>query len=68
MAIRIRDAGGWVVALCAAETSAQPGDLYLDDSIHHALTTKFALDFGLPESADPVLVALAREQEATDAQ
>ena len=33
------------VALCAARTEAKKGDLYLDDSIHHALSTKFGLDW-----------------------
>ena len=46
MAIRIRYVGGGkVVALCAARSKAQEGDIYLDDGIHHALSTKFMLDF-----------------------
>lgn len=45
MAIRIRTVAGCVVALCAAETDEQPGDVYLDDAAHHALTTKFGLDW-----------------------
>ena len=45
MAIRIRDIDGCVVALCAAKTEHKNGDIYLDDNAHHALTTKFSVDF-----------------------
>jgi hypothetical protein len=45
MAIRIRNVDGLVVALCAVETDAKDGDIYLDDNMHHALSTKFALDW-----------------------
>ena len=44
MAIRIREINGSIVALCAAKTQAKPNDLYLDDGVHHALSTKFAVD------------------------
>ena len=45
MSIRIREIEGETVALCAAKTEAQEGDICLDDNAHHALTTKFAVDF-----------------------
>ena len=45
MAIRIRRINTFTIALCAAETEHKDGDLYLDDSIHHALSTKFGLDW-----------------------
>ena len=45
MAIRIREINNFVVALCAAKTEPEDGDLYLDDSVHHALSTKFSIDF-----------------------
>ena len=45
MAIRIRSVNGKVIALCAALSKPEEGDVYLDDSVHHALTTKFGLDF-----------------------
>ncbi len=45
MAIRIRQVGDELVALCAARTNAEAGDLYLDDGVHHALSSKFAVDF-----------------------
>lgn len=45
MAIRIREVEGTTIALCAAETDPKPGDLYLDDNVHHALSTKFGLDW-----------------------
>ena len=64
MAIRIRRVmGGHTIALCAAETKPEAGDLYLDDAVHHALSTKFGLDwvaegFLKKSLADPVLVEL----------
>lgn len=45
MAIRIRWIDGHVVALCAAKTSPKKDDVYLGDSIHHALSTKFGVDW-----------------------
>ena len=53
MAIRIRRVEGWpptCVALCAAKTKAEPGDLYLDDGVHHALYVKFDADRRKEES------------------
>ncbi len=52
MAIRLRvvecdnEWGFEWVALCAAESEEQPGDIYLGDCHHHALTEKFEQDFG----------------------
>ena len=45
MAIRIRKVNGHTIAVCAACTELKEGDLYLDDSVHHALSTKFGLDW-----------------------
>lgn len=45
MAIRIREVEGVLIALCAAETDPQEGDLYLDDNAHYALAAKFARDW-----------------------
>ncbi len=45
MAIRIRTIKGLTIALCAACTKPKDGDIYLDDSVHHALSTKFSLDW-----------------------
>ncbi len=44
MAIRIRWVGGRRIAVCAAETEVKPGDVYLDDADHEALTSKFCRD------------------------
>ena len=67
MAIRIRKINGVTIALCAAETNEKPGDLYLDDTIHHALSTKFGLDWHkegfLEESlADERLINLMKQE------
>ncbi len=45
MAIRIREIKGHIVAVCAAKTKAKEGDIYLGDAIHHALSTKFGVDW-----------------------
>lgn len=45
MSIRIRHVDGLLVALCAARSVEKAGDVYLDDSQHHALAEKFAADF-----------------------
>lgn len=46
MAIRLRliPDHGWV-ALCAARSVEQEGDVYLDDAQHYALANKFARDY-----------------------
>ena len=44
MAIRLRTVNGLRIALCAAETKPAAGDIYLDDSDHHALMAKFVRD------------------------
>ena len=45
MAIRIRASNGLTIALCAAETDPEPGDIYLDDAAHYALAAKFNHDW-----------------------
>lgn len=72
MSIRIRVVQGAVVALCAAETDAAPGDVYLDDSAHHALSTKFGLDwqemgFIVDPPIDKELARLMDTQKMRDA-
>ena len=44
MAIRLRTVNGTRVALCAAETDEQFGDVYLDDGDHYAIAAKYAQD------------------------
>lgn len=71
MAIRLRQVDRRWVALCAAKTKPEEGDLYLDDNMHHALTVKFGLDFfseGLikESSADDVLIELIKRIESND--
>lgn len=68
MAIRIRKVGEYTVALCAAISEPKEGDLYLDDSVHHALSTKFGIDWkseGVLENdcADPRLVPLMIQEQ-----
>jgi hypothetical protein len=58
MAIRIRIIDNKTVALCAAISEPKEGDIYLDDNIHHALSTKFLIDFDSEGiiSKDPLLL------------
>lgn len=73
MAIRLRQVDGVTVALCAAESDAQPTDLYLDGNAHHALMVKFEMDLhreGVIASPpnDARTVALMETQKVRDAQ
>lgn len=68
MAIRIRKIRDVTIALCAAETSLKPGDLYLDDNIHHALSTKFGVDwkeegFLSDDYGDPIIKELMLKEK-----
>ena len=45
MAIRLRDVNGKLIALCAYETDAAEGDIYIDDNGHYALAAKFRKDW-----------------------
>ena len=64
MAIRIRKIDGHTVALCAAKTKKQKGDIYLDDNHHYALATKFAVDHEHSETADPIIKKLMKKEES----
>lgn len=68
MAIRIRNINGCTIAICAAMSEGKDGDIYLDDNVHHALTTKFGLDWQseglLKESlADETLIPLMKKEQ-----
>ncbi len=45
MAIRLRTVSGTKVALCAAKTFAEEGDIYLDDGWHYAISQKYWQDY-----------------------
>jgi len=68
MAIRIRIIDGRAVALNAAITKAEKGDIYLNDGAHHALATKFGVDWRhegwlKDDMADPVIKDLMLHEE-----
>ena len=68
MAIRIRKIDGYIIAVCAAKSDAKEGDIYLNDDIHHALTSKFGIDFmneGFMNEhlADNNLIALMKQEQ-----
>ena len=70
MSIRIREINGHTVALCAAKTEAKEGDIYLDDGVHHALTTKFGVDWVSEgrfddDLADDVIKELMLKEESS---
>ena len=64
MAIRLRVVDGKMIALCAAKTVAQEGDIYLGDDEHYALMCKFAREWD--RWNDPYIDSLARTQEMDD--
>lgn len=73
MSIRLRTVGGVRVALCAVESDPMPGDLYLDDRDHYALSMKFWQDwneaFKHPITDDPPREwAVMATQKVRDAQ
>jgi glutamate 5-kinase len=68
MAIRIRKVKKTTVAICAALSEAKEGDVYLDDGAHHALVTKFGLDwesmgFVKDSLADEELIPIMKKEE-----
>ena len=69
MSIRIRKTNGNTIAICAAKSKSQEGDIYLDDNVHHALSTKFAQDFhnmGFMNGrhlGDSILIKLMKQEE-----
>lgn len=72
MAIRIRVIDGRTVALCAVETEAKLDDLYLNDSVDHALRVKFVRDYksegiDLNDINYPEDDAIAESQKIRDA-
>jgi len=69
MAIRLRRVEGLLIAICAARSVEQPGDVYLDDGQHHALADKFMEDFATEGYNTPVLyldAAALRAREESD--
>lgn len=68
MAIRIRKVDGVIITICANLSDPKEGDIYLDDSVHHALSTKFGLDWeseGFMEHslADKRLIPLMKKEQ-----
>jgi len=66
VALRLRQVKGIWIALCAAETDEQEGDIYLDDNLHYALSCKFARE-NVGEWSDPQHAVLAETQKKRDA-
>lgn len=67
MAIRIRVVDGITIALCAVESDPQPADIYIDDSAHYALDTKFAADNDGGYRGDERLLVLMDREKVRDA-
>lgn len=74
MAIRLRKIGDLWIALCAAETDKQDGDVYLDDGQHEALALKFCTDwkqgpyYGESNIVDQRRLLLMESQKVRDAE
>jgi len=62
MAIRIRKTKDGTVALCAAKSEHEDGDIYLDQDAHHALTIKFENDFRSMGFLNPKIFEQKRKQ------
>ncbi len=45
MAMRLRTVNGVMVALCAAKTKDEEGDIYIDDGFHYAISQKYWRDY-----------------------
>lgn len=67
MAIRLREVKGTMVALCAVESDAKDGDIYLNDNCHHALACKFAREHTVNWS-DEKMNLLMDSQKVRDAE
>ena len=67
MAIRLRIVDGVRVALCAAKTKAEFGDIYLDDGWHYTISQKYWRDYDEIEIVDLADIALAASIEADEA-
>ena len=65
MAIRVRRVSdGCLVALCAAKSKPQGGDIYLDDEVHYALSQKFWRDYDEVTLVDKDDIQRADTQES----
>ena len=51
MSIRVRRIDGKLVALCGAQSTAEEGDIYLDDEVDHAVRKKLYTDFESEDAA-----------------
>lgn len=68
MSIRIREVDGVLIAICAARSVPKPGDFYIGDAAHHALSVKFSLDhaemydWDSPHAASPEAPLMEQEE------
>lgn len=62
MAIRLREVRGEGIALCAAKSNPEPGDIYINDFWHYALALKFGTDEGIDYSDDPATKVMLEEE------
>ena len=66
MSMRLRIVDGTRVALCAAKTLAEEGDIYLDDGWHYAISQKYWRDYDAIDIVDEDDIRLAKRIEAND--
>jgi hypothetical protein len=72
MSIRLRRVGSTLIAICAARSVPKPGDIYLDDEAHRALSIKYDLDFAGERGIEPWManephVPLMEQEESNNA-
>jgi len=63
MAIRLRIVDGVRVALCAAKTKSEVGDIYLNDGWHYAISRKYWRDYDEIEIVDEKHTKIINEIE-----
>ena len=63
MAMRLRIVDGVKVALCAAKTLPQEGDIYLDDGWHYTISQKYWRDYDEINIVDKDDIKLAERIE-----
>jgi len=63
VAIRLRIVDGVAVALCAAKSHPKPGDIYLDDDLHYALSQKYWRDYDEIQIVDEEDIERAAREE-----
>lgn len=67
MAMRLRTVDGVRIALCAARSVEKPGDIYLDDGWHYAISEKYWRDYEeIAIECDPKVIEIVEREESNN--